>query len=427
MTSTIDDAERWANDGIGALSISLVRSTDQTAQLGKTEQNLVACFHPKFVYPIFGQEETIYGYQDLDIQLQFDSSSLKNYLSIQYKAKLPTSSPIQPDQIEETLYKFIPPDYTKSEETFKKHVEETYEKGFDPPGEKISSYRPTHSKGKAKSNTSQKLEPWVKCESEEDEVEEEVIYELWASTWKTPGFREYHRRMQVFTLLYIEGGSYIEEDDHRWEFVVLYERRKRKTADSGRLYDYHFCGYVTLYSFYHYPSSIRLRLSQFIILPPYQSCGHGSMLYSQIFQYLLKRTEVAELTIEDPSEAFEDMRDKEDLKLLMKHHVFDLELSRLIPVDREWYLATKEKWKLADRQFSRLLEIAVKMRLSVEEADPKIERAYRIAVKERLYRFNYDSLVNIPKEERRERLQETFEGVMEDYDRIISGERRMID
>lgn len=43
------------------------------------------------------------------------------------------------------------------------------------------------------------------------------------------------------------------------------------------------------------------------------------------------------------------------------------------------------------------------------------------------HRFNYDSLVNIPKEERRERLQETFEGVMEDYERIISGERREID
>lgn len=72
------------------------------------------------------------------------------------------------------------------------------------------------------------------------------------------------------------------------------------------------------------------------------------MLYSQIFQYLLKREEVAELTIEDPSEAFEDLRDKEDLKLLMKHQVFDQDLDQLVPVNREWYQATKDKWKLAD-------------------------------------------------------------------------------
>lgn len=40
-------------------------------------------------------------------------------------------------------------------------------------------------------------------------------------TWDTPGFREYHRRMQIFILLFIEAGSYIEEEDERWEFVVL--------------------------------------------------------------------------------------------------------------------------------------------------------------------------------------------------------------
>lgn len=37
----------------------------------------------------------------------------------------------------------------------------------------------------------------------------------------TKGFKEYHRRMQIFVLLYIEGGSYIDEEDDRWEFVTL--------------------------------------------------------------------------------------------------------------------------------------------------------------------------------------------------------------
>lgn len=41
------------------------------------------------------------------------------------------------------------------------------------------------------------------------------------ATWKDPGFREYHRRMQIFILLYIEAGSYINEDDDAWEFAVL--------------------------------------------------------------------------------------------------------------------------------------------------------------------------------------------------------------
>jgi hypothetical protein len=28
--------------------------------------------------------------------------------------------------------------------------------------------------------------------------------------------------MQLFVLLYIEGGSYIQEDEETWEFAVLY-------------------------------------------------------------------------------------------------------------------------------------------------------------------------------------------------------------
>lgn len=42
----------------------------------------------------------------------------------------------------------------------------------------------------------------------------------------TPGFRDLHRRMQVFSLFYIEIASYLEEDDPKWEFVVLYVKRE---------------------------------------------------------------------------------------------------------------------------------------------------------------------------------------------------------
>jgi histone acetyltransferase 1 len=41
------------------------------------------------------------------------------------------------------------------------------------------------------------------------------------TTWNAPGFREYHRRMQIFILLYIEAGSLINEEEDTWEFVLL--------------------------------------------------------------------------------------------------------------------------------------------------------------------------------------------------------------
>ena len=60
-----------------------------------------------------------------------------------------------------------------------------------------------------------------------------------------------------------------------------------------------------------------MRLSQFLILPPYQSQGHGSELYNQVMQLALSRDNIVELTIEDPSEAFDRLRDTNDLKRLL--------------------------------------------------------------------------------------------------------------
>lgn len=48
-----------------------------------------------------------------------------------------------------------------------------------------------------------------------------------------------------------------QEDEDAWEFYVLYERRNR--PDSGET-TYHFVGYTSVYPFWCYPSSVRLRL-----------------------------------------------------------------------------------------------------------------------------------------------------------------------
>lgn len=59
------------------------------------------------MYPIFGEQEVIYGYRDLAVKLWFTSGALRNYLGITYEGE-----PLGPDRaldIEGTLYEFIPP------------------------------------------------------------------------------------------------------------------------------------------------------------------------------------------------------------------------------------------------------------------------------------------------------------------------------
>ncbi|WVF66901.1 histone acetyltransferase type B catalytic subunit [Kwoniella sp. CBS 6097] len=417
------DLAEWLSDSNEVLNLQLVRDPEDEEVLYREERQAIEPFNPAFTYPIFGEHEKIFGYKGLEIQLQFSSGSLRQYLSVSYDDKLSTIA-TPADEIEGTLYKFIPADYTKSSTEFKRIVEKDAEE-FKPLGEKLGSYvRPAvsskeKSKGKGKGKGKGTEETNGNGEVKEDD-ENAVVFEMYKSTWETPGFREYHRRMQLFILLFIEGGSYVHEDEDAWEFITLFEKRKRPDSD---IVTYHFVGYVSVYPFWCYPDQVRLRLSQFVILPPYQQQGHGSKLYSTLFSNMLSRPEVAELTVEDPAEAFEDLRDRNDLRFLTSVGVPEDPMF-LVGVGEdqrsaraEWEDKIRRKYKIAQRQFDRLLEMLLLRQL--DQNDDEKVRKYRLQVKARLYRFNYEMLSQMTPEERKEALAKTYESVIEDYERIL--------
>ncbi|KLO19663.1 histone acetyltransferase type B catalytic subunit [Schizopora paradoxa] len=408
--------EEWTSDSNESLVISMVRSPVDKDVLTETED--YEEFNPTFTYPIFGDKERIYGYRDLVIDFKFASGSLAQFLAVSYSEKLNSSTV---DDIEGTLYKFIPPDYLKNEEDFEKRVEHDATH-FKPLGEKIYSYKRRLALGKGKGKAD------VASEELNEDDEDVVTYEVYHANWDTPGFRAYHRRMQIFILLYIEAGSYIQEDDEGWEFAVLYEKRKRP----DKTITYHFAGYSTLFPFYCFPERVRMRLSQFVILPPYQRSGHGSELYKAIYNYILKQPRIAELTVEDPAEAFEDLRDKNDLQMLLNNADFMLQglgSSSTVsaglgkgkmgpPADKIWVEKWRRDLKMAGRQFHRLVEMLILKYMTPE--DVRAMRAYRLQVKERIYKFNFDSLAQLDREERLEKLEETFQSVKDGYQEILS-------
>jgi len=429
----------WTSDANEALTLSLVRSQEDKQSLaeGESYEN----FHPTFTYPIYGEDEKIYGYNDLLIDLRFTSGSLVQYLNVKYSGKLGSTSTV--DDVEGTLSKFIPPGYYKDETEFSARVEEDATT-FRPPGQLVYTYtRPSplqNGKGKGVPNF-QSLDP---------ESQDTVVFEVYHATWNTPGFKEYHRRMQLFILLYIEAGSYIDEEEEIWEFVVLYEKRKRRATP--HIATYHFVGYSSLYPFYYFPEKTRLRLSQFVILHPYQHLGHGSELYKAIYQYILSHPTIAELTVEDPAEAFEDLRDRNDLRMLLSSKTFmeegfgdgavsysggrvggigrgrksgrgGIESAAAKgkmgpPADKVWVEKWRSDLKIAGRQFQRLVEMLILIRL--DTSNTRTMRAYRLQVKERLYRFNFEALAQMEKQERLDKLEETFQSVQGDYLRILT-------
>jgi len=88
------------------------------------------------------------------------------------------------------------------------------------------------------------------------------------------------------------------------------------------------------------------------------------------------------------------------------------------PAEKGWVEKWRKDLKIAGRQFHRLVEMLIMLHL--DPADLRAERAFRLQVKERLYRFNYEILVQLEKEERLEKLEETFQSVREDYTRILA-------
>ena len=79
---------------------------------------------------------------------------------------------------------------------------------------------------------------------------------------------KYNRRIQIFLKFFIETGSYIDEDDENWKIHLMFEYNKTDN-------EYYFVGFITFYLFNQELSKYRVRVSQQIILPPYQRKGLG--------------------------------------------------------------------------------------------------------------------------------------------------------
>jgi histone acetyltransferase 1 len=83
-------------DANEALSISLVSPS-------KSALTTVATFHPKFTYRIFGEDEKIFGYKDLKIQLRYRANDMRPHLRLAYSKKFKPVGEQVPTDVAEVL------------------------------------------------------------------------------------------------------------------------------------------------------------------------------------------------------------------------------------------------------------------------------------------------------------------------------------
>ncbi|KAK5990068.1 Histone acetyltransferase type B catalytic subunit [Cladobotryum mycophilum] len=447
--AALPDLEEWLQDSNDALKISLV--SPSTSGL-KT----ISTFHPKFTYPIFGEDEKIFGYKGLKLQLRYRANDMRPHLRVSYSKKFNPVGDAEPLDIVGLLEEgqHLPKVAFVKGSDFDDSSKQLGD-NWSPPGKLHSTIHGSDGE-----------------------------YEIWEGNLADPAVKQLNSRIQILVPLFIEGGSYIGSDPEgesaeldlsdadRWTIFFLY--RRQKSVDDPEKSSYTFVGYATIYRFFHFhpptpPASpkndwelprgdmefselpCRSRLSQFMILPPFQGKGKGALLYNTLFEHYHKHEQTYEITVENPNEAFDDLRDACDLAFLRTMPEFealhldtDITLPRSGPlphliVGQENLETIRLKAKIAPRQFSRVLEMhlmsqlpeSVRPSMSLEDdvpvptkKDKHQEKLWQLVVKQRLYRHNKDVLSQIEVGERIDKLSETLSSVELEYARLLAAYER---
>ncbi|GBP06253.1 Histone acetyltransferase type B catalytic subunit [Eumeta japonica] len=134
-----------------------------------------------------------------------------------------------------------------------------------------------------------------------DEDGKERVFAYYTSNYKQAAFLKFFSRLQTFVLWFVDAASYIDIDDPQWVYFICYEKYKN---DDG-VESYATVGYTTVYEYYAYPQNIRPRISQMLVLPPFQKLGIGTTFLETIYKYYQTQKNVTDITVEDPSEDFQ--------------------------------------------------------------------------------------------------------------------------
>ncbi|GBF96691.1 histone acetyltransferase type B catalytic subunit [Raphidocelis subcapitata] len=121
-------------------------------------------------------------------------------------------------------------------------------------------------------------------------------------------FKDVHARVEPLLVFNVDGASFIDAEDARWEVVaaVLDDGSKQLLA-----------GFMTVYNFYAWPTSARPRVAQVLVLPPYQGAGIGKALLGAAYR-LARDRGASDLVFEDPSPELQRAREKLEVEMLLE-------------------------------------------------------------------------------------------------------------
>ena len=178
-------------------------------QPGPKEVTAIHEFHPNFTYSIFGDEEVIFGYQGLNIDLRLASHDLRPNLDIAFDRKFKDVGETKALDIKETLETWLPPSKYLRESSCQTHVlreflaafespeqfnnaiqNDPLAKNFRPPGQMINTY-----------------------------TIKDRTFEIWRGNMTDLAVQQILKRMQIFVPFFIDGGTYVNLNEPDWSLA----------------------------------------------------------------------------------------------------------------------------------------------------------------------------------------------------------------
>ncbi|XP_046902903.1 histone acetyltransferase type B catalytic subunit isoform X1 [Hypomesus transpacificus] len=329
-----------------AICLKLVRFPEDVDDEGTT-------FHPEFSHQLYGDDEVAFGFKGLQIQLYYSAGNLSTLFKVKYSSKVTESFDcVEPDDVEGKIRDIIPSGFTCNTDDFVSLLEK--EANFKPFGSLLHTYT-VHS----------------------EEAGQDLTYQIHKADITSPGFREYHERLQTFLMWFIETASFIDADDDRWDFFLVFEKYNK---DGETLFA--TVGYMTVYNYYVYPDKTRPRVSQMLILPPFQGEGHGAQLLEAVHRFYCTLPKVQDITAEDPSDSYVTLRDFVLVKLCHALPSFSTDKLALGFSD-DMGTEARDKLKINKKHARRVYEI-LRLR-ATDMSDETKSKDYRLEVKKRLF------------------------------------------
>ncbi|KAL7674789.1 hypothetical protein ACOME3_001064 [Neoechinorhynchus agilis] len=237
----------------------------------------------KYLFHVFGDEETIYGYEDLKVDLIFSGLSYNCLLKISYKKRM-IYGPYrkQPIDVKKVLRAHLPNRCTESEQEFREWLRNDLKLKWNCAKE-TNKVHYVHNDGV------EYLLQWFRA----DELE---------------GFaKQVHSNIEHILPFEIEGARRIDLHDRKWIVYVLFELMK---LDNGQQGVYVPIGILTAYLFYGFPDRIKPRIGQIYITPNRRNRRHGYSLLKSVFCDLSSRLQISNLTMEMPTKEVSRLRNR---------------------------------------------------------------------------------------------------------------------